>query len=173
MGQCVTQRILLCGFMGCGKTSVGQALAFRLKWDFLDTDAIIEKKEGMLIPQIFLEKGETYFRQAEAEAASQIARRKNIVISTGGGFLMHKKTCEALSQDESTSVIFLDCDFDTCYFRIKNSSRPLVVGNTPEALKEIFDHRSIIYRNVSTTQVGNSGLISEAVDEILKKIVVL
>ena len=44
------QQILLCGFMGCGKTSVGQALAFRLRWDFLDTDALIEKRTGMSIP---------------------------------------------------------------------------------------------------------------------------
>ena len=47
------QRILLCGFMGCGKTSVGQALSFRLKWEFLDTDAMIEKREGRKIPEIF------------------------------------------------------------------------------------------------------------------------
>ena len=47
------QRILLCGFMGCGKTSVGQALSFRLKWEFLDTDAMIEKRQGRKIPEIF------------------------------------------------------------------------------------------------------------------------
>lgn len=46
-------QILLCGFMGCGKTSVGQALSFRLRWEFLDTDAMIEKREGKSIPQIF------------------------------------------------------------------------------------------------------------------------
>ena len=51
------QQILLCGFMGCGKTSVGQALAFRLRWDFLDTDALIEKRTGMSIPEILPSRG--------------------------------------------------------------------------------------------------------------------
>ena len=51
------QQILLCGFMGCGKTSVGQALAFRLHWDFLDTDAMIEKRQGRSIPEIFSQDG--------------------------------------------------------------------------------------------------------------------
>ena len=50
-------QILLCGFMGCGKTSVGQALSFRLRWEFLDTDAMIEKREGKSIPQIFSQQG--------------------------------------------------------------------------------------------------------------------
>ena len=57
------QQILLCGFMGCGKTSVGQALAFRLRWDFLDTDALIEKRTGMSIPEIFAEQGGTELPQ--------------------------------------------------------------------------------------------------------------
>ena len=57
------QRILLCGFMGCGKTSVGQALSFRLKWEFLDTDAMIEKREGRKIPGLFAQDGDAAFRE--------------------------------------------------------------------------------------------------------------
>ena len=60
-------QILLCGFMGCGKTSVGQALSFRLRWEFLDTDAMIEKREGKSIPQIFSQQGEPAFRQMEQQ----------------------------------------------------------------------------------------------------------
>ena len=81
-------QILLCGFMGCGKTSVGQALSFRLRWEFLDTDAMIEKQEGKSIPQIFSQQGEPAFRQMEQQVARGLGRRKNAVISTGGGFLM-------------------------------------------------------------------------------------
>ena len=83
------QRILLCGFMGCGKTSVGQALSFRLKWEFLDTDAMIEKREGRKIPEIFAQDGEAAFRQMEAQTAASLGRRRNTVISTGGGFSDH------------------------------------------------------------------------------------
>ena len=69
------QRILLCGFMGCGKTSVGQALSFRLKWEFLDTDAMIEKREGRKIPEIFAQDGEAAFRQMEAQTAARAAQK--------------------------------------------------------------------------------------------------
>lgn len=178
MGQSAAQRILLCGFMGCGKTSVGQALSFRLKWDFLDTDAMIEKKEGMSIPKIFSEKGESYFRQAETDIAHVIAKRRNAVVSTGGGFLMKPDTRQAFFSnaapaDNTTAIVFLDCSFEVCYQRIRNSSRPLVVNNSKEDLQKIFEQRAAIYRSVSTTQVGNDGLISEAVDEILKQVVIL
>ena len=92
------QRILLCGFMGCGKTSVGQALSFRLKWEFLDTDAMIEKREGRKIPEIFAQDGEAAFRQMEAQTAASLGRRRNTVISTGGGFLMQPETVKALRE---------------------------------------------------------------------------
>ena len=71
------QQILLCGFMGCGKTSVGQALAFRLRWDFLDTDALIEKRTGMSIPEIFAKQGEQSFRQMEQQAAAMLGKRRH------------------------------------------------------------------------------------------------
>lgn len=80
------QQILLCGFMGCGKTSVGQTLAFRLRWDFLDTDALIEKRTGMSIPEIFATQGEQSFRQMEQQAAAMLGKRRHTVVSTGGGF---------------------------------------------------------------------------------------
>ena len=91
-------QILLCGFMGCGKTSVGQALSFRLRWEFLDTDAMIEKREGKSIPQIFSQQGEPAFRQMEQQVARGLGRRKNAVISTGGGFLMREETVRALRE---------------------------------------------------------------------------
>ena len=102
-------QILLCGFMGCGKTSVGQALSFRLRWEFLDTDAMIEKREGKSIPQIFSQQGEQAFRQMEQQVARGLGRRKNAVISTGGGFLMREETVRALRESaEGSSVVFLD-----------------------------------------------------------------
>lgn len=166
------QRILLCGFMGCGKTSVGQALAFRLKWDFLDTDAMIEKREGIPIPQIFQTKGEEYFRQAETAAAAAVARRKNVVVSTGGGFVMRDENLSALLayHPDATGIVYLDCDFDTCYQRICTSSRPLVVSNTKEQLREIFQSRADRYRSVSTIQVHNDSLVSDAVEEIIRQL---
>ena len=90
MGQKGIQQILLCGFMGCGKTSVGQALSFQLRWEFLDTDAMIERRQGISIPEIFAAQGEEAFRKMEEETAQLLGKRKNAVISTGGGFLMRE-----------------------------------------------------------------------------------
>ena len=90
-------QILLCGFMGCGKTSVGQALSFRLRWEFLDTDAMIEKREGKSIPQIFSQQGEQAFRQMEQQVARGLGRRKNAVISTGGFWTVRLKLAMSAS----------------------------------------------------------------------------
>ncbi len=169
------QSILLCGFMGCGKTSVGQALSFRLKWDFLDTDTMIEKREGISIPEIFERFGEQEFRRMEMEVASQLGRRKNTVISTGGGFLTQEKTVQALRESANgfEAIVLLDCSFETCYQRIKNSDRPLVKNNTKEQLEEIFIKRQLQYRRVADVVILNEGIVSATVEQILREIPVL
>ena len=168
-------RILLCGFMGSGKTSVGQALAFRLRWDFVDTDLMIEKHQKKSIPQIFQEQGEEAFRQMEAETARLLGRRKRVVISTGGGFMTRPETVAALKESSKgfESVIFLDCSFETCYQRIRTSDRPLVKKNTPEGLKEIFDRRRKLYLAAADVVIPNEGPISSTVEKILQKINIL
>lgn len=163
-------RILLCGFMGSGKTSVGEALAFHLKWNFSDTDSLIEKREGRSVPQIFKEDGEEYFRRAEEEEASLLGRKKKVVISTGGGFLTREETVKALrmADDSSTAVVYLAVDFETCYHRICGSTRPLVAVNTKEELKKIYDNRARLYTAASQYRVENTGEISETVAEIIR-----
>ncbi len=170
-----TRQILLCGFMGCGKTSVGQALAFRLKWDFLDTDAMIEKRQGCSIPQIFEQKGEEQFRRMEEETARLLGKRRNTVISTGGGFLMREQTVQALRScaDGFETVVFLDCSFETCYQRIKHSDRPLVRNNSREKLEQIFEQRQARYRQVADVVIPNEQLISQTVEEILSQVAIL
>jgi shikimate kinase len=170
-----THQILLCGFMGCGKTSVGQALAFRLKWDFLDTDAMIEKRQGCPIPQIFAQQGEEQFRRMEEETARLLGKRRHTVISTGGGFLMRDQTVQALRScaDGFETVVFLDCSFETCYQRIKNSDRPLVRNNSREQLEQIFEQRQARYRQVADVVISNEQLISQTVEEILSQVAIL
>lgn len=169
------QRILLCGFMGCGKSSVGQALAFRLKWNFLDTDTMIEKRSGMTIPQIFEQFGEEEFRRMERELAAQLGKRKNTVISTGGGFLMQEETVKNFRESSGgfESIVMLDCSFETCYRRIKSSDRPLVRNHTKEELREIFDRRRERYLSVSDLVVSNEEIISTAVEQMLLEIPVM
>ena len=160
-------QILLCGFMGCGKTSVGQALSFRLRWEFLDTDAMIEKREGKSIPQIFSQQGEQAFRQMEQQVARGLGRRKNAVISTGGGFLMREETVRALRESaEGSAVVFLD------YERIRSSDRPLVRSNTREQLYEIFLNRQQRYREVADLVIRNEQLVSQTVEEIVGRLAI-
>lgn len=136
--------IFLCGFMGCGKTTVGKILARRLKCQCIDLDEYIEKQEGMTIPEIFEQKGEPYFRQKETEA---LAAFKDIggVVATGGGALLSELNGETAMN--AGMVVFIDTDFNTCYERIKDDPhRPIAASSTREQLKERFCDRKPKYK---------------------------
>ena len=89
--------IALIGFMGTGKTAVGQALAERLGKEFIETDTLIEVKAGRSIPEIFRRHGETAFRELEIEAIKEIAGRDNAVIACGGGVVLNKINIDRLA----------------------------------------------------------------------------
>ena len=92
-----TQNIIFTGFMGTGKTTVGKLLAEKLGRDFIDTDNLIEQRQGLTIPEIFDQLGEAAFRQMEAEIAKELGQRKGLVISTGGRLMLDPANVEALS----------------------------------------------------------------------------
>ena len=77
--------LILCGFMGCGKTTIGWQLARQLELEYLDLDEQIQQENGCTIPELFQRFGETHFRQLEHEAVAGLAKRVNCVVSTGGG----------------------------------------------------------------------------------------
>ena len=89
-------RIILIGFMGVGKTSVGKKLAKKLEVDFIDTDCEIEKYANRTIPDIFEIYGETYFRGLETKVLKDLIQKDDIVISTGGGIITSKENREIL-----------------------------------------------------------------------------
>lgn len=136
--------IFLCGFMGCGKSTIGRILAKKLNCKCVDLDKYIEKKEGMTIPEIFKEKGEPYFRELETKALEEFADIGGVV-ATGGGALLSEHNGETAKK--SGLVVFIDTDFETCYERIKNDPhRPIAYSSTKEQLRERFDTRSPLYR---------------------------
>ena len=131
--------VFLCGFMGCGKSTVGRILARRLKCKCTDLDDYIEKQEGMSIPEIFEQKGEPYFREKETEALAAF-RDTGGVVATGGGALLSEKNGETAKN--AGMVVFIDTDFRVCYDRIKDDPhRPIAASSTREQLKERFDDR--------------------------------
>lgn len=116
--------IILCGFMGSGKTTVGTELAKIMGRKFIDTDEMIERQQGVAIKAIFTVHGEDYFRDLEHKCCCDIADIKNCVVSTGGGALTFQRNVDALKK--SGKVVFLDADFDVICQRIGNSkTRPL------------------------------------------------
>src|ERR1700742_506775 len=90
-------RIVLTGFMGAGKTTVGALLARRLGWDFVDSDRIVESRAGCTVAQIFEREGEPAFREKEAAAVRDLAKGERVVIGLGGGALETPTTREFLA----------------------------------------------------------------------------
>ena len=158
--------IILCGFMGCGKTTVGTLLARRLGMEYADLDAEIEAEAGMAIPAIFAEYGEARFRDLEHEAVRALAGRADCVVSTGGGALTYPRNREALSPRDL--VVFLDAPFDACLERIRGSDRPIVRRSSPEELRALFDARRPAYL-AAANAVADASAGPEAVAEAVAR----
>lgn len=157
--------IYLCGFMGCGKTTVGKLLAQRLDCGFYDMDGCIVEKEKMEIPQIFAEKGEKYFREAETETIRELAEKSGVIACGGGAML--KKENSAIASAAGT-VVYIDVPFETCYSRISgDKNRPIVMSNTKEELEVIYDGRAPLYRENSSVTVSGDGSAEEIADRII------
>ena len=134
--------IILCGFMGSGKTVVGTELAKITGRKFIDTDEMIEQKQGVAIKAIFATRGEDYFRELEWEACKEIANLKDCVVSTGGGAMTFQRNVDAVKG--SGKIVFLDADFDVICQRIGNSTtRPLFQDK--EKAKALYDERKSKY----------------------------
>lgn len=130
--------IVLCGFMGAGKTVVGKELSRLTGRKFVDTDEMIEQKTGISIPAIFASRGEEHFRELEYEACRQVSRMKNAVVSTGGGAMTFQRNVDAVK--EGSKVVFLDASFDVICDRVGDgASRPLFKDR--ENAKKLYDER--------------------------------
>jgi len=117
--------IVLVGFMGSGKTTVGKRLSKKFGMDFLDTDSLVEKKLGLDIVKIFSTHGESKFREVESKVVREIACLNNTVISTGGGAVLNEKNLLLLARN--SLVVFLRADILTIKKRLEHSrDRPIL-----------------------------------------------
>lgn len=137
------KNIILFGFMGCGKTTVGTKLAQKAGLSLLDTDRYLEQKYGRRIPEIFARDGEDAFRRMEREVCAELAGKKGLVLCCGGGTMLAEENAHSLAQ--GGTMVFLDAPFAVCYERIRQSDRPLVRQNSRDRLHEIFLYRRPIY----------------------------
>ncbi len=127
-----SNNLILTGFMGTGKTVVGQAVARRLGRPFVDMDAEIEARAGKPIPRIFAEEGEAAFRRTEVTLCHELARQRGLVIATGGGALVDPANRARMMA--RGVVVCLTCDVDEILGRVSragNSVRPLLAGDDP------------------------------------------
>lgn len=159
--------IFLCGFMGCGKSTVGKILAKKMGEECIDLDKYIEKKENMSIAQIFEQKGEEYFRQTESKALADFAD-KGAVIATGGGTLLSEENGKIAK--ESGMVVFIDTYFNVCYDRIKDDpNRPIAYNSTKRQLLERYEKRRPLYIAHSDYQISGGyppGVIASKIQKL-------
>lgn len=156
--------LILIGFMGCGKSSVGSLLAQKLGRDFIDSDTFITDKIGLSISEIFAQLGEAHFRKIEAESIRHFKHIKNpLVIATGGGM-------PAFHDIRELGVVFyLHADFDTLFERIKDSAtRPL--KSDYQATHALYLKRLESYEKQCHHKINAKNSIEKITEEILEKI---
>lgn len=156
--------------MGSGKTTVGQALADRLSYGFLDTDAYIEEEQNMTISNIFEKYGEEYFRNIETKTIENMERNiKHNIISTGGGLPLRE--CNGAVLKKMGFVVFLSIKKETVLKRLEgDTQRPLLQGNDMEQkIEEMLDFRNPIYEYTAHLKVEvDNKTVEEITEEICR-----
>lgn len=158
--------IVLVGFMGAGKTTVGYLLAERLGIPFVDVDRLIETRECCSISQIFAEHGEETFRRIEHETVNETLNGPDAVVALGGGAVEHPGTLLAL---DSAFVVYLEVEYDEAVLRIgHDNDRPMM--SNPN-ISEIYLSRLALYSRVSNLTVRTGERRPEQiVGDIISKI---
>ncbi|MDI6751274.1 MAG: shikimate kinase [bacterium] len=165
----MVKNIVLIGFMGSGKTSVGKALSMKLNLPYVDSDGVIEAEEKRPISQIFEEDGESYFRDKEIEVIESLSERRGWIISTGGGVVLNPENIFNLKRNGL--IFYLKTTPSVIYNRIKDdSTRPLVnVSNPLERIENLLRRRTWLYEESADYVVDTSSLtIDEVRDKIIK-----
>ena len=164
------KNIILTGFMGVGKTSIGTRLASDLGYTFVDTDDLIEADQKTTITEIFAQKGEPYFRDVEARVIRTVLENENQVVSTGGGAVIRDENREAFK--EAGLVVCLMARPEVIYERIKHEThRPLLKVPDPMArIRDLLESRAEFYGQADLIIDTSEKSVDEAVVEIKEKV---
>ncbi|MFI5184417.1 MAG: shikimate kinase [Vicinamibacteria bacterium] len=161
------RRIVLVGFMGAGKSTVGPLLARELGWRFVDIDPRIEASTGLSVAALFAQRGEAFFRQEERRVAEELAAEDHVVVATGGGAFADQGTREILKQD--AVVVWLQCDFETAVGRLPpDGSRPLAANR--ERMRSLFAERESSYRLADVVVDAQAGGPEEVARRIARAV---
>lgn len=168
------RKIVLLGYMGCGKSTIANRLSKTTNIPFVDLDKIIEERANLSINQIFEQQGEIYFRKLEHKTFVELLNApENLIIGLGGGTPCYANNHELLNADNVLSV-YLKASIETLFNRlvVNKSKRPLIADKNDEEMKEfiakhLFD-RSFYYNHARHKVVVDGKNIEETVEDILK-----
>ncbi len=163
----VSNNIVLVGFMGSGKSSIGRILARRLGYRFIDTDRKLIEREGMEISEIFALHGEDYFRERETDVLRTLLGKGQCVIATGGGIVLREHNHPLLR--ELGFVVGLTADEEVIFERVsRNTKRPLLrTPNPRQTIQEMLATRSALYEAAAQFTVDTSLLTHDEVAECI------
>lgn len=171
----MAERLIITGFMGSGKSSVGRELARRLGWRFRDADAEAESQMGMTVSEAFERIGEAGFREVEAGTVARLITeaddaREGTVIALGGGAVTSQRVLDLLASEPL--VVHIDVDVDTAFGRAADGSRPL--ASDREAFRRLYEERQSLYRQAARISLDSRGFdipgLSQRIMEIIGKV---
>lgn len=165
------KNIFLIGFMGSGKSTVASCLAENYGMEIMEMDQLIVEREGMSIPDIFEQKGETYFRDAEMNLLIEIQKETNKVVSCGGGVVLRENNVEEMKK--GGRIVLLNAKPETILERVKDDdNRPLLRGNkNVEFISNMMEQRRLKYENAADITIQTDGKNADAIcKEIIEKI---
>lgn len=161
------KNIVLIGMTGCGKTTVGLALSYRLKMPFIDMDAWIEKKDGRTIPQIFAEDGEEGFRRLETKISELVSKEHGTIISTGGGVVTRPENMKFLRRH--AVVVYINRSPENIMKQIRLDKRPMLKGKT-DALVPMYETRHPLYLKYADIEVKNRCNFEQGVENVYRAV---
>ena len=151
------RNLVLVGFMGSGKSSVGRLLSSLTGFALVDTDTLVAQEAGQSIPSIFKKHGEEHFRALETKVLQSLVGRIGLVVATGGGVITVAENRRLLPQ--IGPVIWLDASPEHLYQRVKHSKRPLLQTADPRrTVEELYRAREPLYREAATLRIDSSTL---------------
>ncbi len=173
-------RIVLTGFMGAGKSTVGRLLAERLGWQFLDLDTLIEERTGLTIAQVIERDGEAAFRRLESQALATALGRKQVVLALGGGVAEILTNRLLLEQTPATLTVFLDAPFavlvERCLQQENAAVRPFLADRARAEARyhRRLPHYARIARiRIDTTSLNADTTVAYLLDKIAQEKLVI
>lgn len=162
------KNLILIGFMGCGKTSVGKRLAKATERKFVDIDRYIEEKENRKVSEIFAAEGEPFFRQLETQAVKTLSQMQNLIIACGGGTVLRRENVDAFHATGGL-ILFLDVPIAVLQQRLKNDTkRPLLQQpNRERIIEKLHRERYPLYRKAADVRLYSGAFSQTVVKRVL------